>query len=117
MTRRVGAPGRAGRATVGKDLGRSRSPAKEKERPIIGFVLMPRSLAGRTLALQAERPGSESRRGSQDQELAGATVLEHRSPRIATQGFGPQAMTAKFNIACRADSFNSKGSGHEHSSP
>jgi len=44
-------------------------------------------------------------------------VLEHRSPRIATQGFGPQAMTAKFNIACRADSFNSKGSGHEHSSP
>ena len=117
MTRRVGAPGRAGRATVGKDLGRSRSPAKEKERPAIGSVLMPLSLTvGRSL-LQAGRSGSESRRGSLDQELVGATVLEHRSPRIATQGFGPQAMTAKLNIACRANPFNSKGSGHEHSSP
>ena len=117
MLRRVGAPGRAGRATVGKDLGRSRSPAKEKERPVIGFVLMPLGLTvGRSL-LQAGRSGSESRRGSQDQELVGATLFQQRGPRIATQGFGPQAMTAKLNIACRADSFNSKGSGHEHSSP
>ncbi len=117
MNRRVGAPVGASRATAGKDLGRSRSPAKEKERPAIGFVLMPLSLTvGRSL-LQAERSGSKSRRGSQDQELVGATVLEHRSPRIATQGFGPQAMTANLNIACRPDSFNSKGSSHEHPSP
>jgi hypothetical protein len=107
MLRRVGAPVGAGRAAVGEDLGRSRSPAKEKERPTIGFVLVPLGLTvGRSL-LQAGRSGSESRRGSQDQELVGATLLEQRGPRIATQGFGPQAMTAKLNIAFVGHPFNS----------
>lgn len=116
MNRRVGAPVGAGRATVGKDLGHSRSPAKEKEWPAIGFILMPLSLTvGRSL-LQAGRSGSESRRGSQDQELVGATVLQHRSPRIKTQGFGPQAMTANLNIACPGRPFKSKVRNHEHPS-
>jgi len=44
----------------------------------------------------------------------GAAVLEHRSPRIKTQGFGPQAMTANLNIAFRAESFKSKVRNHEH---
>ncbi len=115
MFRRVGAPVGARRATVGDDLGRSRSPAKEKERPWNRPYLMPLSLTvGRSL-LQAGRSGSESRRGSQDQEIVGAALLEQRAPRIATQGFGPQAMTAKLNIACPGRPFKSKGLRREHS--
>jgi hypothetical protein len=45
----------------------------------------------------------------------GATLFEQRSPRIATQGFGPQAMTAKLNIAFVGQSFNSRISAHEPS--
>ncbi len=115
MNRRVGAPERAGRATVVKDLGRSRSPAKEEERPAIGFVLMPLSLTVGRLLLQAERSGSESRWGNQDQETVGATLLEQRGPRIATQGFGPQAMIANPNIALMGRPFNSGIWPHEHS--
>ena len=115
MVRPVRAPVGAGRATVGKDLGHSRSPAKEKEWPAIGFVLMPLSLTvGRSL-LQAGRSGSESRRGSQDQELVGTALFEQRRPRIKTQGFGPQAMTANLNIACPGRPFKSKVRNHEHS--
>lgn len=117
MNRRVGAHGSASRAPLGEDLGLFRGSFDGTgTAPQSASITAPWS-NGRTLVLQAQRSGSESRRGSRDQEIVGATVLKHRSPRIATQGFGPQAMTAKLNIACRPNPFNSKGSGHEHLTP
>lgn len=115
--RRVGAHGSASRAPLGEDLGLFRlSLAGTGTAPKSASLDAPWS-NGRTLVLQAQRSGSESRRGSRDQELVGATLFQQRSPRIATQGFGPQVMTAKLNIARWPNPFNSKGSGHEYPPP
>lgn len=95
----IGGPRRASRAKGARKMeGPLRYPSKRNATALKSALLMPLSLrVGRSL-LQAERSGSESRRGSQGYELGGTAVVAASAAPITTPGLRPEANDHLANI-------------------
>lgn len=112
MLRRVGAPGRAGRATVGEDSGPFRQPGKSDGTALQSASSYAPWSNGRTLALTGGEVQVRILAGQP--RVSGAVAAQTAPTPDRNPGIWPLSRN-RFNIALPGRPFNSGIWPHEHS--